>query len=341
MVSSLQNIRSGINIGSYSTLFNSEKTLSPKDLPLSDSAKSTGKNDCSLVHAKLGPLTNFIISNGKIVSKSPNVEYKAIMGQSGGILGFIDGVTSLLLGRIGNVTSTKVWLPEETGSDTGELVFSPYDSGDVVELKLDGVRGDFYVCRRYLLAYTQLVKVHSKAVMAGKDGWGANGGGGYSEVSGRGSVLLSCGSGLFKLKLGAGEEYMVDSSHVICWSKSVKEQEEQVSPEIRKATKSNKSVVKSPKPKIDGINKETSIGKRIGAIAYNLSLSTARIGGDVAMRIGAYVYYFTRVVAWKLWILIRRGYSAPKLRKVIGPGEIFITTKSRSNLLNRIKQKMY
>ncbi|OMJ26059.1 hypothetical protein AYI70_g483 [Smittium culicis] len=332
----------------------------------------------SMVLAKLPPQSQFVLVNGRIVSKSILVQATETI--DGNVL--IEALNVLMGNKIRHKTG--IFMPETQTGACGDLVFAPNLSGDIVEIKLNGL-STFLVSRMHLLAYTNLVstkkaaslQVNSKSsssdigdinVMWGKTG-GTNG---YVTATGEGSLLISSNAGLFKLKLVDGEEYMVDSSHVVCWNSTVTQTINQDAPVIRKFWKSTKVdhiPSKSNKPSTSSQHPQENIHQSTHANTatsqqpitsaskpYSSSNAVKNFASRAAAKINAALIAFFKnlssaslnllsdtlaLIMYKLKSSIKNGYSSPKLITIKGPGEVYLTSKSRTNLINRVKQKLY
>ncbi|OMJ29328.1 hypothetical protein AYI69_g1173 [Smittium culicis] len=279
---------------------------------------------------------------------------------------------------------TGIFMPETQTGVCGDLVFAPNLSGDIVEIKLNGL-STFLVSRMHLLAYTNLVSTKKAASLQAIGNspssdigdinvlWGKTGGtNGYVTATGEGSLLISSNAGLFKLKLVDGEEYMVDSSHVVCWNSSVTQTINQDAPVIRKfwkstkadhiPSKSNKPSTKSHHPQENvqestNTNTETSQQSITSASKQNPSSNAVKsFASRTAAKLNAALIAFFKslstasanllsdtlaLLMYKLKSSIKNGYSSPKLITIKGPGEVYLTSKSTTNLINRVKQKLY
>ncbi len=160
------------------------------------------KPSYSLAVAKLSPNERIRAEAGAMVSMSGgmNIETKA----EGGIL---KSLGRAVLG--GESFFQNFFVAPATG---GEVTLAPELPGDMMMIQLDGeklmIQSGSYVASEDGVELT--AKVSVKALMAAE-------GVSMLEASGKGKLLVSSYGAIFERKMGAGEKYIVDTSHLVAF----------------------------------------------------------------------------------------------------------------------------
>lgn len=125
------------------------------------------------------------------------------------------GGLSKVFGRM--LTGESVLLQKYTATDNGELLLAPVYSGDILGVKVGDKQ--YRISNGCFLACSSDVKIETKARLKGVFGTGE---GFFSlNTSGEGILFVnSCGS-LHRIHLEPGEEYIVDSGHLVLWDRNM------------------------------------------------------------------------------------------------------------------------
>lgn len=126
------------------------------------------------------------------------------------------GGVSKMLGRV--ITGDSVLLQEYKAIDTGELLLAPIYSGDILGVKVG--EKQYRISNGNFLACTAGVELEVKAKVKGIFGTGE----GLFSLRTKGDGILfvnSCGS-LHRITLQPGEEYIIDSGHLVLWDRDMK-----------------------------------------------------------------------------------------------------------------------
>ncbi|MCK8468606.1 TIGR00266 family protein [Microbacterium sp. KSW4-16] len=143
---------------------------------------------------------------GAMVSMSASVELTSKM--EGGIMGAIKRSAA---GRSAFVSTFTA------GSQGGEVVLAPATLGDVVPVRLEG---EYLIAASGYLASEPAIDIDTR--------WGGSAGffGSNSlfilRASGSGVMFLTAFGALHQKQLAAGEEYIVDTGHVVAWDSTLK-----------------------------------------------------------------------------------------------------------------------
>lgn len=142
--------------------------------------------------------------SGAMVSMSPALELK----------GTTDGG---VLKGIGRMLSGESFFFQEVNAARGggELMLAPKSLGDIRAVELDGSY-TLLVQKDGFLAGTSGIEVNTKMQNLSK---GIFSGEGFFvvEISGRGTVFLSSFGAIHEVKLGPGEEVVIDNGHLVAW----------------------------------------------------------------------------------------------------------------------------
>lgn len=126
------------------------------------------------------------------------------------------GGVGKMIGRV--ITGESVLLQEYKALSSGELLLAPVYSGDILGVKV-GER-QYRISNGNFLACTEGVSLKAKVRVKGIFGTGE----GFFSLRTTGDGILfvnSCGS-LHRISLKEGEEYIVDSSHLVLWDENMK-----------------------------------------------------------------------------------------------------------------------
>lgn len=117
-----------------------------------------------------------------------------------------------MFGRV--MSGESALLQEYRALEDGELLLAPTGSGDITMIDLDGSKS-LRISNGNFLACTESLSLETKAKVKGIFGSGEGLFG--IRTKGRGTLFVnSCGS-IHKINLSHGQEYIVDSSHLVLW----------------------------------------------------------------------------------------------------------------------------
>ena len=148
----------------------------------------------------------FIVESGAMVSMSPVFDVKA---KSGGI-----GKT---LGRM--FSGEGLFIQKFRAKEDGELILAPQFLGDIKLIEMDGSIS-YRLGRSTFLASTSGIDVNTKS--GGIGGMFSGEGLIQMQASGRGTLVISSYGAIIKKELGIGENYVVDSNHIVLWDSRMK-----------------------------------------------------------------------------------------------------------------------
>lgn len=143
----------------------------------------------------------YIVEAGSMVAMTPSFDLNVKAGGLGKMLGRVMSGESALL-------------QEYRAYEDGELLLAPTASGDITKIYLDGSKS-LRISNGNFLACTEGISLETKARVKGIFGSGE----GLFGLRTKGSGTLfvnSCGS-IHKINLNYGQEYIVDSSHLVLW----------------------------------------------------------------------------------------------------------------------------
>lgn len=116
------------------------------------------------------------------------------------------------------ITGESLLLQEYVAKEEGELLLAPVNSGDILGVKIG--EKQYIVSNNNFLACTGGVSLKARARVKGVLGTGEGLFSLYTE--GEGVLFVhSCGA-LHRISLAEGQEYIVDSGHLILWDKNLK-----------------------------------------------------------------------------------------------------------------------
>lgn len=116
------------------------------------------------------------------------------------------------------LTGESLLLQEYVAKEDGELLLAPIFNGDILGVKIGAKQ--YRLSNGSFLACTSGVKMETKARVKGVFGSGE----GFFSLNTTGEGVLfvnSCGS-LHRITLKEGEEYVVDSGHLVLWDRDMK-----------------------------------------------------------------------------------------------------------------------
>lgn len=148
----------------------------------------------------------FIVESGAMVSMSPVFDVKA---KSGGL-----GKT---LGRM--FSGEGLFIQKFKAKEDGELILAPQFLGDIKLIEMDGSIS-YRLGRSTFLASTSGIDVSTKS--GGIAGMFSGEGLIQMQASGRGTLVISSYGAIIKKELGVGENYVVDSNHMVLWDSRMK-----------------------------------------------------------------------------------------------------------------------
>jgi uncharacterized protein (TIGR00266 family) len=144
--------------------------------------------------------------SGAMVSMSPTIKLEAKM--SGG------GVFGALKSAVGGESIFRTTFTADSGP--GEVTFAPGSTGDIMSVELRGTK--FYVQPGSYLAGDAGLSISVQGSLTGMlSGEGLF----LLTVEGTGLLLLSSFGAIHIKELAAGEEYLVDTGHIVAFEQSV------------------------------------------------------------------------------------------------------------------------
>lgn len=144
--------------------------------------------------------------SGAMVSMSPTIKLEAKM--SGG------GVFGAIKSAVGGESLFRTTFTAESGP--GEITFAPGTLGDIIAVELTGNR-IFVQPGSYLAGHPGLninVQGSARGMLSGEGLF-------LLTVQGSGPLLLSSFGAIHSKLLGPGEEYIVDTGHIVAFEESV------------------------------------------------------------------------------------------------------------------------
>lgn len=160
----------------------------------------------SLAVVRLERGEQVMAESGAMVSMSPTIKIEAAMS-SGGVLGAFKSM-------VGGESFFRTTFTAETGP--GEVVLAPADLGDIMAVNLAGQ--GFYVQPGSYLAGDPRLNINIQGSVRGMlSGEGLF----LLTVQGSGLLLLSSFGAIHAKTLAPGEEYIVDTGHIVAFESSV------------------------------------------------------------------------------------------------------------------------
>lgn len=167
------------------------------------------QGDSRLLRVKSEKANEIIkVEAGSMVGMTPNFKNKTTTG--GGVL--------KMLGR--SLNGESAIIQEYTSQGEGEILIAPTWSGDIIAIEMNG-NTSYKLGTGAFLACTKDVNLDTKANKL-KGLIGTSEGLLSVVASGHGTLFInSCGS-THEINLADGEEYIVDSGHLIIWDSALK-----------------------------------------------------------------------------------------------------------------------
>ncbi|MBN2310340.1 MAG: TIGR00266 family protein [Candidatus Hydrogenedentes bacterium] len=159
----------------------------------------------SVARVQLDQGEAIMAESGAMVSMSPSIKLDAQMA-GGGLLGAIKS-------KIGGESVFRTTFTAESGP--GEVVLAPSSTGDVLAIELNGkmfVQGGSYLAGSTALEVG--IEGSAKAMFSGEGLF-------LLTVSGTGVLFVSSFGAIHRITLQPGEEYIVDTSHMVAFDSTV------------------------------------------------------------------------------------------------------------------------
>jgi uncharacterized protein (TIGR00266 family) len=160
----------------------------------------------SLAVVSLGQGEQIMAESGAMVSMSPTIKLEAKM--SGG------GVFGAIKSAVGGESLFRTTFTAERGP--GEITLAPSSVGDVLGVELKGTK--FFVQPGSYLAgdagFNISVQGSLRGMLSGEGLF-------LLTVEGTGTLLMSSFGAIHTKELGAGEEYLVDTGHIVAFEHTV------------------------------------------------------------------------------------------------------------------------
>ncbi|VYU37687.1 TIGR00266 family protein [Clostridium tertium] len=148
----------------------------------------------------------YTVESGAMVSMTPVFDVKAKTGGLGKTLGRMFSGEGLFIQKF-------------KAKDDGELLLAPQFLGDIQLIEMDGSIS-YRLGRSTFLASTQGIEVSTKS--GGIGGMFSGEGLIQMQASGVGTLIISSYGAIMKKELQPGENYIVDSNHMVLWDSSMK-----------------------------------------------------------------------------------------------------------------------
>ncbi len=160
----------------------------------------------SLARVQLGEGEAITAESGAMVSMSPTIHLEAKMA-GGGLMGAVKSA-------IGGESLFRTTFTAQSGA--GEVLLAPATTGDIMGLQMAG-QSLFVQPGSYLAGATGLnigIQGSPRAMLSGEGLF-------LLTVSGAGLLLLSSFGAIHKVTLGPGEEYIIDSGHMVAFDSNI------------------------------------------------------------------------------------------------------------------------
>ncbi len=160
----------------------------------------------SLARVQLGEGESITAESGAMVSMSPTIHLEAKMA-GGGLMGAVKSA-------IGGESLFRTTFTAQSGA--GEVLLAPATTGDIIGLQMAG-QSLFVQPGSYLAGATGLnigVQGSPRAMLSGEGLF-------LLTVSGAGLLLLSSFGAIHKVTLAPGEEYIIDSGHMVAFDSNI------------------------------------------------------------------------------------------------------------------------
>lgn len=160
----------------------------------------------SVVTVYLRPEESLLAESGAMVAMSPNIDLQSQM--KGGVMGALKRA----------VTSESLFQSTFTAKGTpGEVLFAPSMPGDIVALYLNNQT--FLVQSSSWLASDATMQMDTK--WGGMKTFFSREGLFMIKVTGSGRLFLCCFGAILKRTLAAGEQFVVDTGHIVAFQESI------------------------------------------------------------------------------------------------------------------------
>lgn len=160
----------------------------------------------SLARVQLGEGESITAESGAMVSMSPTIHLEAKMA-GGGLMGAVKSA-------IGGESLFRTTFTAQSGA--GEVLLAPATTGDIIGLQMAG-QSLFVQPGSYLAGATGLnigIQGSPRAMLSGEGLF-------LLTVSGAGLLLLSSFGAIHRVTLAPGEEYIIDSGHMVAFDSNV------------------------------------------------------------------------------------------------------------------------
>lgn len=160
----------------------------------------------SLARVQLGEGEAITAESGAMVSMSPTIHLEAKMA-GGGLMGAVKSA-------IGGESLFRTTFTAQSGA--GEVLLAPATTGDIIGMQMAG-QSLFVQPGSYLAGATGLnigIQGSPRAMLSGEGLF-------LLTVSGAGLLLLSSFGAIHKVTLAPGEEYIIDSGHMVAFDSNV------------------------------------------------------------------------------------------------------------------------
>lgn len=172
---------------------------------MSDKFELLCQGDSRLLKINAERGESFFIETGTMVAMTPTWDLSIKTGGLGKAFGRM-------------LTGESLLLQQYTAKNGGELLLAPMYNGDILGVKVGDKQ--YRISNGNFLACTANVKLETKVRVKGIFGTGE----GFFSLNTTGDGILfvnSCGS-LHRITLKEGEEYIVDSGHLVLWDRDMK-----------------------------------------------------------------------------------------------------------------------
>lgn len=160
----------------------------------------------SLARVQLGEGEAITAESGAMVSMSPTIHLEAKMA-GGGLMGAVKSA-------IGGESLFRTTFTAQSGA--GEVLLAPATTGDIIGMQMAG-QSLFVQPGSYLAGATGLnigIQGSPRAMLSGEGLF-------LLTVSGAGLLLLSSFGAIHKVTLAPGEEYIIDSGHMVAFDSNI------------------------------------------------------------------------------------------------------------------------
>lgn len=172
---------------------------------MSDKFELLCQGDSRILKINGEPGESYFIETGTMAAMTPTWNLSVKTGGIGKVFGRM-------------LTGESLLLQKYTAKESGELLLAPMYNGDILGVKIGPKQ--YRISNGCFLACSSEVKLETKARVKGIFGTGE----GFFSLNTTGEGVLfvnSCGS-LHRIHLEEGEEYIVDSGHLVLWDREMK-----------------------------------------------------------------------------------------------------------------------